>query len=1338
MADAAPKQGDDPRSRAPLEIQPGVDPEKTRNTNVLKKSFTYLRLLVAAEPTKADYGLLAVGVLAAIAAGIPFPLLGIIFGQLVDKLNSASCDISDNTAADKAAYQHAVDGKVLQVVYIAIASFVAIYVYIVSWSLVGGRLVQRLRDQYFRSLLRQEASFFDNLPAGEVSSRLNGDIATIQAGTSEKVGICISCASFFVTAYIVAFMKDAKLAGMLVSLVPAFLLMALVGSKYINKYSGQMSDHIASASSIASEGLSNVTVVHAFGANSRLEYKFSSDLMKAQKAGIKKAFATAVQTGLLYFIAYAGNALAFWQGAKTIANSVANGSSSTVGTTYTVIFILVDASIFLSQVAPYLQTFGSAAAAFEKLEKDMNHESALDGTSETTGRLLDAVSGDIKFDKVSFTYPSRLDHPVVQELSLVCPASKHTAIVGLSGSGKSTVAALITRLYDPIQGSILLDNQDIKELNLRQLRSYVSLVQQEPSLLDRSILENIALGLVNSPAAKHVHLKSILLGSKLAELTESVREGQDMVIAAQVLGSEVSEIVEMVRVAATQSDAISFIDKLEFGLATTVGSTGNLMSGGQKQRIALARALIRDPRILILDEATALLDSTSEQRIKSSMEKMAEGRTLISIAHRLSTVRNAHNIIVMRHGRVVEQGTHAELMGLDDGAYKGMVHLQSLNAQSMREPISEASSTRNSIQKNAEKEIVVAESSLDEKSEDLTAKVESKDEPEGLPSERSIWSILKTLSPLIRRYLLVLLAAFFTSTIVGAAYSAEAIIFGQTVGSLSPCKTPERIRSRGNLFGLLFFMLAIAEFFANAISWSAFGVAAEKILYKVRVLSFRSLFEQDLQWHQSEGRNPALLLSYITKDGNALGGLTGSIIGTIFSIAVNLIVAIVMAHIIAWKIAIVCLVTVPILLGAGIMQIRVLTQFEERHSKAFEKSTGITVEAINSIKTVASLSLEHEILRVYRRSLKAPRTEITKASLYANLWLAIAHSVGNLVYALAYWWGAKQILTGKYSQVQFFTVLLALLVSAQLWGQMFFLAPDLSRSRAAVARILNLIDLGSTKISSSKSVLENDLEAKAQENRTSISENQGGVEILLRNVTFSYPARPHIQVLDKMDLHIKPGQFCALVGPSGAGKSTIISLIERMYTPSEGNISINGTQISQSSVSFRDEISLVPQDSVLFDGSIRFNVSLGARPGQEVSDAQIEEACRLANIHDTIISLPQGYDTNCGPNGNQLSGGQKQRLSIARALVRKPRLLLLDESTSALDAESEKLLQDGLEKASKGITVVAIAHRLHTIKKADVIFVIEGGRCVDAGTHNELFERSESYRINAMHQTFDA
>lgn len=233
--------------------------------------------------------------------------------------------------------------KVLQVVYISIGSFFAIYIHIMCWNLTGERLVQRLRDQYFRSLLRQEPSFFDNLPAGEVSSRLNGDISTIQMGASQKVGMMIASVSFFVTAYIVAFIKNSKLAAILISLVPAFFLMSVVGKHYVSKYAGRMTDHVSSASSVASEALSNVAVVQAFNANSRLEGKFSSDLLMAQKEGVKKAVAHAVQTGVLYFVAYSGNGLAYWQGSRIIAEAVGrDGTGATVGHIYTVILILVD------------------------------------------------------------------------------------------------------------------------------------------------------------------------------------------------------------------------------------------------------------------------------------------------------------------------------------------------------------------------------------------------------------------------------------------------------------------------------------------------------------------------------------------------------------------------------------------------------------------------------------------------------------------------------------------------------------------------------------------------------------------------------------------------------------------------------------------------------------------------------------------------------------------------------------------------------------------------------------------------------------------------------------
>jgi ABC-type multidrug transport system fused ATPase/permease subunit len=301
---------------------------------------TYCGLLVAGGATKRDIATLVLGILSAIASGVPFPLIGIVFGQLLNDFNQATCEQDD---AIPASYQDSVNQKILLIFYLAIAQFVLIYCHLCCWSLGGARLAQRLREQYLRSLLKQEPLYFSKFPPGEVSARLNGDIQTIRSGTSEKVGIVLASLSFFVTAYIVAFIKDYKLSAELLSLVPAFLLMSFVGSHYVEKYAGIMSDASASAASIALEALSNMVLVQSFRANARLEKRFAQALEIAEAQGIRKAFATGVQAGVLYFVAYSANALAFWQGSVRIASSINEpGTDANVGSVFTVVFVLIE------------------------------------------------------------------------------------------------------------------------------------------------------------------------------------------------------------------------------------------------------------------------------------------------------------------------------------------------------------------------------------------------------------------------------------------------------------------------------------------------------------------------------------------------------------------------------------------------------------------------------------------------------------------------------------------------------------------------------------------------------------------------------------------------------------------------------------------------------------------------------------------------------------------------------------------------------------------------------------------------------------------------------------
>lgn len=1368
--------------------------------NTWGKTFSYIRLLFSLDYTYVDVILIILGVIFGIAGGVPFPLLGIVFGDLINDLNSTTC--SANSGSSTAELSDHVRTEVLYVIYITIGNFCSIYIYTCCWCLVSERLARRYRRHYFESVIKQEASFIESLPSGDVVSRLVGDIEVVQAGTSEKVGLVITTISYFVTAYIVAFIKVPKIAAMLISVVPCFFIMSLVGGHYVKKFAGKISDNINAATSIASSSLSHLMLVHAFNANDRLEKRFASYLAGARMDALKKAATHAWQLGFLYFIAYSANALAFWEGAQMISRAVAGDDGGvSVGSVYTVIFVLIDASFILSQVAPFIHVFASAAGASERLLAVINRPSAIDATSEEGDKSAAFRDEDIRFEDVHFTYPSRPDVPVLQGVSFAIPPRKHTAIVGPSGGGKSTVVALLERFYDPKSGNVMIGNTNFRDLNVRYLRGNIGFVQQEPSLLDRSILENIAYGMVASANEAHQPLAQYIYDSTLPDLTDKIRSGISEQEALTSFPGEVAEIVSRVKQAASDANAMNFIAGLPYGLATSVGAAGNQLSGGQKQRIALARALVREPCLLVLDEATAALDSTSEKLIQQALQKVSESVTTVSIAHRLATAKDAHKIVVVQTGRVTEEGSHAELVA-KGGVYAEMVRLQNLGKLSAEDAaVSEDMIGKvgpaNTTTVDETKEAVVgvsadselsetppgsksAEASVkDEKDEGKTTKKwmiwkknkEDKDKELKAKKKRSGWFTTKYTFSLLRPNMMFIIFGLCMSAVIGGSYSAEAVIFGHTVGALNPCSSPESISSNGNLYGLLFFIMALVELSANVAGGCAFGWAADKILYRIRVLSLRSLLNQTMEWHHSEDRSPGTLLTYITGDASALSGITGTTIGLLLATAVNLIAGLVISFAIAWKITIVLLPTIPVLLVAGMMKLRVQAKFAERHQKAFAKATAITVEAVDNIRAVSAFSLEKQSYAVFGRALVKPYRATMKAIAWGNVWLAAAFSISNLVYALAYWWGSRQIASGLYSQTQFFIVLPALLFSTQSCGQMFALAPDISKARVASSNIVDLLTTrsaeeevapGSTaNVQPSSQLLDEklpDVEAneKAASTTTSSSSSstppssspgdstgllippESGIGAQLRNVHFTYPSRPERPILRGLSIDIQPGQFCALVGPSGSGKSTTFAMLERFYRPSQGSVVIDGADITrQLGTTFRDEIALVPQENVMFEGSVAFNIGLGARPGHEPSQAEIEAACKMANIHDVITALPQGYDTLCSHDGKQFSGGQRQRLSIARALVRKPRMLLLDESTSALDVESEKRIQEALATLAGRTTIVAIAHRLNTIHRADRIFLIEEGKCVEQGTHTELIQRSEMYRTSVIHQSLE-
>jgi len=917
----------------------------------------------------------------------------------------------------------------------------------------------------------------------------------------------------------------------------------------------------------------------------------------------------------------------------------------------------------------------------------------------TTGLKAPEVQpqADIVFENVSFAYPSRPDVQVLNGFNATFGAGKVTAIVGPSGSGKSTIVGLIERWYDigpqPLDrndkadggnvpekaevltpeesdyGTIKISDVKLMDVDAKWWRSQIGLVQQEPFLFNDTIYHNVAFGLSGT----------------------------------QWQNSSEEKKLEMVKTACKEAYADEFVSRLPKGYDTIVGESGIKLSGGQRQRLAIARSIVKQPPILILDEATSAIDVRTERIVQQALDRVAQNRTTIVIAHRLSTIRKADKIMVIRKGVLVEEGTHEQLLLDEDGVYHGLVNAQAL-IMGKEEPskvdqldldIVEVPSN----QKTAEVDVVMSQTQPKE------ADDESPYERKGFLTsfgrlvyeQRSHWFL----------YCLVILASLGA----GVVYPIQAYIFAQLINVFPPEGPPSA--SSGNHWALMFFIQAIGVAVAYFMLGLSSHLASIIVSTYYRTEYLQHFLLKRISFFDAEGNSAGTLTSRLSDDPHRVEALMGTEMSMGLIAVVNLLGSIIISFIFGWKLALVGVFAVlPLILIAGYVRFKLEMQFEEMNAAVFAESSQFGTEAIGAFRTVTSLIMEDVVCNRYAQLLKLHVTSAAKKALPSTMVFATSDSIELLCQALVFWYGSRLMLWNGYTPVQFFVVYMSVIQSSQAAGVWFSFSPNIAEATAASNRI---ISMRPPKDDGSRTPQPFQIE-------------NGSVGIEFRDVNFTYSNRS-IPVLSGLNLKIVPGQFVGLVGASGSGKSTIVSLLERFYDPDSGVILCGEQDITKiSTKDYRSNISLVAQESTLYEGTIKENVALSVEEA-EATDEAVQQACKDAQIHDFITSLPEAYATNLGPKGVQLSGGQRQRLALARALLRKPRLLLLDEATSSLDSESEKMVQEAIERAAGdgGRTVVAVAHRLATIQNADVIFVIGSGRVLEQGSHQELLRRRGVY-----------
>ncbi|KPM43152.1 Leptomycin B resistance protein pmd1 [Neonectria ditissima] len=1232
-----------------------------------------------------DVLIIALSCVMSIGSGATMPLMIIVFGSLQGTFQDFF-----QGGGDFDAFSRELGRTVLYFVYLAIGGFVATYTSTVGFIYTGEHISAKIREHYLEHCLRQNIGFFDKLGAGEVTTRISADTNLIQEGISEKVGLTLAAISTFFTAFIIAYIKYWKLALILSSILVALVAWMGSASNLLMKYSKQSISAHALGGSLAEEVISSIRNAVAFGAQDRLAKQYEKHLDKAEFSGFRSKSAMGIMMAGIIVIVQLGYGLAFWQGGQFVVYE---------GLPFEKVLITVMAvvlgSFSIGNVAPNAQAFATGLAAASKIYSTIDRESPLDPFDDS-GDKLEQVQGSIRLENVKHVYPSRPEVVVMDDVSLVVPAGKTTALVGASGSGKSTIVGLIERFYEPVGGVVYIDGHDISSLNLRWLRQQISLVGQEPTLFGTTIFENIKHGLIGT---KHC--------------TESDEHQRALIVEA-----------------ARKANAHDFISGLPNGYETNVGTTGFLLSGGQKQRIAIARAIVSDPKILLLDEATSALDTKSEGVVQVALEAASESRTTIVIAHRLSTIRNAHNIVVMAHGKIVEQGTHDELLQ-KQGVYFDLVTAQNIARRSDVPEDGEPSS------QNEEEEFVkpdLKESWSKEgdgvQGPGLTKAHRISTSPSAIvlgpridaspEANHSLWASAKFIASFNKNEKIAMVTGLFFSIISGGGTPVQAVLLSKAISTLSTALRPSnlaQVKKDSDFWAAMYIMLAGVLGTAYVVHGILFAKCSERLIHRARYAAFRALLRQDISFFDLDTNTAGALTSFLSTKTTDLAGLSGVTLGTLLTIATTLIAGLIIGIAIGWKLALVCTSTVPVLLACGYFRFWVLSHFETRSKNAYSNSASYASEAVSAIRTIASLTREADVLSQYRQSLAAQQRRSLVSVLKSSLLYALSESLTFLILGLCFWYGGTLIARGEYSMFQFFVCFMSVIFSAQSAGAFFSYAANMSKAYAAAQELKALLDRKPT------------IDAWSQEGEV-ISNADGHIEF--RDVHFRYPTRPDQPVLRGIDLNIRPGQYVALVGASGCGKSTTISLLERFYDPVKGGIFIDGKEISTLNISsYRALIAIVSQEPTLYQGTIKENIVLGTSD-ISASDSSIERACREANIYDFIVSLPDGLDTTVGSKGALLSGGQKQRIAIARALIRNPKILLLDEATSALDSESEHVVQAALDKAAKGRTTIAVAHRLSTVQKADVIFVFDQGRIVERGTHNELLQKNGYYAELAM------
>ncbi|CAJ0645863.1 8190_t:CDS:10 [Entrophospora sp. SA101] len=1079
--------------------------------------------------TPSDILFMFAGTIGALGNGIAIPVMSIIFSGFIQTFLDYNLAINTGQPADGAVNKLEDGVKTYAFYFIALGCsiFVCANLQMCFWIITGERQTKRIRTLFYSSIIHQDIEFFDDTSTGDITTRVSGDISILQEGMSEKVGFIIQQFTCFIGGFIVALVKVWKLTLVLCSVLPLLAISGVVISKSLSSDASEGQDAYAAAGGVAEQVLSGIRTVVAFGGEQREIQRYISKLEIAYKFGKRKSIVNGLGMGFMLIAMFGSYGLAFWYGSILIVNGEENG-----GDILNAFFAVMIGAFSIGNAAPYLSSVSNALGAAAKIYKIIDRVPMIDSSADKGKKFAKSeFKGFIEFKNINFSYPSRPDVQVLKDFNLTIEPGQTVALVGSSGSGKSTIVSLIERFYDPLEGEILLDGINIKDINIKSLRTQIGMVGQEPVLFPETIKQNIIWGA--DP--------------------DDVKE------------PSLDEIIEICK----RSNAHDFIDELPDKYNTLVGEKGSLISGGQKQRIAIARALIKDPPILLLDEATSALDTESEGLVQEALDKASTNRTTIVIAHRLSTIKNADKIVVMSKGEIKEIGKHDELIERG-GLYYGLVKAQELKKEEDETSvIIDDKSNKLNLKRLTTKGSIT-------KSIKLTDEEVEKVRLEKLKQKTPLGRVFNLNKP--EWYLIA--PGGIGAVVTGSVMPLFALVFSSILEVFSRTDDPDGLRSRANFWAAMFGVIALVSGLANFIQVTSFSLSAERLTKRLRTMTFTSLVKQEVAFFDDIKNGTGVLTSKLAVDASKVEGLAGNLMGSIIMNTTNLIFGLGIAFYFGWKLTLVILAASPVAVIAGYLEFKALAGLGTKTRKAYESTGQIVQQSVSNMRTIASLTREETFKNKFIEALEEPHKIAIRGSILVGFGFGASQGFVYFIWSLAFWYGSRLIISGEYTTQSMLRVLFVVIFSSVAVGQMSSFAPNTANAKVAAISIFEIIDRKSK------------IDATGNEGKDRPTPVTG--ESTIKDVHFNYPARPDIKILKGLDMSIDAEKKIALVGSSGSGKSTVVSLLLRFYDVNSGSIEVEKVDIKTWNLEYlRSNLALVGQEPILFDLTIGENVAYG-------------------------------------------------------------------------------------------------------------------------------------------------